>query len=169
MFFAGYINRKQDKFKGKRTFILEIKAAVTDKIFHFKTDPGYQDWRDLCVRATDKRIILRQLFLFLNKNIFCEPSLELSRRDGANERLQLLVLLWQNMVNPQRLWKRQTKIAADNILIFYFYLWKKIRLDFLFDSLETSSLIFSEKIMKTYLWMSSAAVMIGTLRVNCPY
>ena len=27
-----------------------------------------------------------------------------------------------------RLCKRQTKIAADDILIFYFYLWKKIRL-----------------------------------------
>ena len=26
--------------------------------------------------------------------------------------------------------KRQTKIAADDILIFYFYLSKKIRLDF---------------------------------------
>ena len=35
--------------------------------------------------------------------------------------------------------KRQTKIA-DDILIFCFYLWKKIRLEF-----STSSLIFSEK------------------------
>ena len=34
--------------------------------------------------------------------------------------------------------KRQTKITADDNLIFYFYLSKKIRL----DSLETSSLIF---------------------------
>ena len=34
------------------------------------------------------------------------------------------------------------------------------------DSLETSSLIFSEKQWKKYLWMSSAAVMIGALRVN---
>ena len=41
--------------------------------------------------------------------------------------------------------KRQTKIAADDILIFYFYLSKKIRLDFSEDSLEASSLIFSEK------------------------
>ena len=30
--------------------------------------------------------------------------------------------------------KRQTKIAADDILIFYFYLLKKIRLDFSCDS-----------------------------------
>ena len=30
--------------------------------------------------------------------------------------------------------KRQTKIAADNILIFYFYLSKKIRLDFSCES-----------------------------------
>ena len=36
------------------------------------------------------------------------------------------------------------------------------------DSLETSSVIFSEKkkTMKKYLWMSSAAVMIGALRVK---
>ena len=45
--------------------------------------------------------------------------------------------------------KRQTKIAAEDILIFYFYLTKKMRLDFscessVQDSLETSSLIFSE-------------------------
>ena len=38
--------------------------------------------------------------------------------------------------------KRQIKIAADDILIFYFYLSKKIKLDV---SLETASLIFSEK------------------------
>ena len=39
---------------------------------------------------------------------------------------------------------RQTKIAADDILIFYFYLSKKIRLDFFLaeDSLDTSSLFF---------------------------
>ena len=30
--------------------------------------------------------------------------------------------------------KGQTKIAADDILIFYFYLSKKIRLDFSCDS-----------------------------------
>ena len=35
------------------------------------------------------------------------------------------------------------------------------------DLLETSSLIFSEKKEK-YLWMSSAAAVIGTLRVKTP-
>ena len=52
--------------------------------------------------------------------------------------------------------QRQTKIAADDILIFYFYLSKKIRLDVSCessaraeDSLETWSLIFSEKQWKT--------------------
>ena len=34
------------------------------------------------------------------------------------------------------------------------------------DSFETSSLIFSEKQWKKYLWMLSAAVMIGALRVK---
>ena len=34
------------------------------------------------------------------------------------------------------------------------------------DSLETSSLIFSEKTMKKYFCMSSAAVVIGALRVK---
>ena len=34
------------------------------------------------------------------------------------------------------------------------------------DSLETLCLIFSEKQWKKYLWMSSAAVVIGALRVN---
>ena len=49
-----------------------------------------------------------------------------------------------------RFLKRQTKIAADDILICYFYLSKKIRLDFSWesaeDSLETSSLKNNEKI-----------------------
>ena len=34
------------------------------------------------------------------------------------------------------------------------------------DSLETSSLIFSEKQWNKHLWMSSAAVAIGSLRVK---
>ena len=34
------------------------------------------------------------------------------------------------------------------------------------DSLETSSLIFSEKNNEKYLWMSSAAVVTGALRLN---
>ena len=34
------------------------------------------------------------------------------------------------------------------------------------DSLETSSLIFSVKQWKKYLWLSSAAVVIGALRVK---
>ena len=38
--------------------------------------------------------------------------------------------------------KCQTKIVANDILIFYFYLSKKIRLDF---SCDISSLIFSKK------------------------
>ena len=61
--------------------------------------------------------------------------------------------------------RHQTKIAADDILIFYFYLSKKIRLDFSCeDSVETSSYFFW-KTMKKYLWMSSAAVVIGAVRV----
>ena len=41
--------------------------------------------------------------------------------------------------------KRPIKIAADDILFFYFNLSKKMRLDFSCeDSLETSSLIISE-------------------------
>ena len=34
------------------------------------------------------------------------------------------------------------------------------------DSLETSILVFSDKQWNKYLWMSSAAVMIGALRVK---
>ena len=48
--------------------------------------------------------------------------------------------------------KRQTKIAADDISIFYFCFSKKIKLDFFMrilclaeDLIDTSSLIFSEK------------------------
>ena len=47
--------------------------------------------------------------------------------------------------------KRETKIAADGILIFYFYFSKKIRLDFSCDSLETSSLIFSKNRRKIFM------------------
>ena len=53
--------------------------------------------------------------------------------------------------------------------MFYFYLSKKTRLEFSressADSLETSSLIFSENNEK-YLRMSFAAVVIGALRVK---
>ena len=49
---------------------------------------------------------------------------------------QFEAIVWILIVN------RQTKIAADDIFIFYFYLLKKIRLDF---PCETSSLIFSEQ------------------------
>ena len=31
------------------------------------------------------RIIQRELFLFLNENIYCDPSLEPSQRDGSDE------------------------------------------------------------------------------------
>ena len=58
-----------------------------------------------------------------------------------------VICCYSNMLNMQP-FKCQTKIAADGILIFYFYLSKKIRLDVSCeseDSLETSSLIFSEK------------------------
>ena len=41
--------------------------------------------------------------------------------------------------------KCQTKIAADDILIFYYYLSKKIRLDFSCETLQISSLIAFEK------------------------
>ena len=57
--------------------------------------------------------------------------------------------------------KRHTKIAADDILIFYFYLSKKIRLDFFMrifclaeDSLETSSLIFCKSKENQYTKLS---------------
>ena len=52
--------------------------------------------------------------------------------------------------------KRQTKIAAGDILIFYFYLLKKIRLDV---SCESSA-------RQKYLRMLSAAVVIGALKVK---
>ena len=37
-------------------------------------------------------------FLFLNENTFCDPSLELSRRDGSNDVSQNM-FLWRNMDN----------------------------------------------------------------------
>ena len=40
--------------------------------------------------------------------------------------------------------KRQTKIAADDILIFYFYLSKKIRLDF---SCESSTIHLKHQVL----------------------
>ena len=48
--------------------------------------------------------------------------------------------------------KRQTIIAAADILIFYFYLSKKTRTEFTCESsLEKSSLIFSEKNEKIFM------------------
>ena len=72
---------------------------------------------------------------------------------------------------------RQTKIAADDTLIFFNFL-KKIRLEVLSESSAKqrihmkSQVLFSlkkkkkKKKMKKYLWMSSAAVVIGAIRVN---
>ena len=67
--------------------------------------------------------------------------------------------------------ERQTKIAADDILIFlllsfeenkaWFFMWILC-----LDSLETSSFIFTQKQWKKYLWIPSAAVVIGALRVD---
>ena len=42
--------------------------------------------------------------------------------------------------------KCQPKIAADDTLLFYFYLSKEIRLGVSCESSEISSLIFSEKV-----------------------
>ena len=57
--------------------------------------------------------------------------------------------------------KRQTKIGADDILIFYLYLLKKIRLDFSREHRVLFSLKNNEK-----MFMLSASVVIGALRVN---
>ena len=38
------------------------------------------------------------LLLFLNENIYCDPSLELSERDGCNDGSQNR-FLWRNMAN----------------------------------------------------------------------
>ena len=70
--------------------------------------------------------------------------------------------------------KCQTKIAADDILIFYFDLSKKIGLIFQMNPLPSRGFTwniksyFLWKTMKKYLWMS-AAVVIGALRVNYGY
>ena len=47
-------------------------------------------------------------------------------RSDPNENCRKVTQCNYELVNPE---KRQTKIAADDILIFYFYLSKKIRLD----------------------------------------
>ena len=48
------------------------------------------------------------------------------KQNGIHKKVSLCII-----INPL---KRQTKIAADDILIFFFYLSKKIRLDFLCES-----------------------------------
>ena len=78
-------------------------------------------------------------------------------RSDPNENFRHVTECNYELVNQE---KRQTKIAADDLLIFYFYLSKKIRLDVssessarqrihlkqqVLDSRETSSLILSEK------------------------
>ena len=40
----------------------------------------------------------RIIFLFLNKNIYCDPSLEPSRQDSSNEGLQS-IFLWRSKEN----------------------------------------------------------------------
>ena len=69
-------------------------------------------------------------------------------------------------VHVQLTLKRQTKIAADDILIFYFYPLKKIRLDFSCESSASIKSYFLWITMTKYLWMSSAAFVIGALRVK---
>ena len=41
------------------------------------------------------RIFQRRFFFFFDKNIRCDPSLELSRRDGANDGSHNM-FLWRN-------------------------------------------------------------------------
>ena len=56
-----------------------------------------------------------------------------------------LYQLSNNITMDLKTLKGPSKIAADNILIFHFYLSKKKGLIFHVNSLETSSLVFSEK------------------------
>ena len=72
--------------------------------------------------------------------------------------------------------KAPHKNCSVDILISYLYLSKKIRLDFSCESLPSRAFTwniksyFLWKTMKKYLWMSSAAVVIGALGVkNHPY
>ena len=62
--------------------------------------------------------------------------------DSFQDNLQIL-----NGQNINQLLKRQKKkkIAADDILNFYYYLSMKIKLDFSCESSETLGLIVSEK------------------------
>ena len=65
-----------------------------------------------------------------------------------------------------------SKIAADDTFIFYFHLLKKIWLDVTCecsvkrDSREISHYFIRKKTMKKYSRLSSAAVVIGALRVK---
>ena len=43
-------------------------------------------------------IIQRQIFLFVNENICCDPSLEPSRRDASNDGSQNM-FLWRSMAS----------------------------------------------------------------------
>ena len=43
-------------------------------------------------------VIQRYFFLFLNENIYCDPSLGRSRRDGSNDGSQNMYF-WKNMDN----------------------------------------------------------------------
>ena len=115
-------------------------------------------------KTTDKRSIIRFVLVCVQYCIMIQKSQRL--------------ISWDKSYCVYRALKCQTKIAAKDILLFllisceenkaWFFMW--ILCCLAEDSLETSSLIFSEKQWKKKnLWMSSAAVMIGTLRVKTTY
>ena len=59
-------------------------------------------------------------------------------------------------------------MAADDILIFYFYLSKKTRLDFSRERIHLKhQVLFSLKNNEKIFMKSSAAVVTGALRVKC--
>ena len=103
---------------------------------------------------TDQKIINRHKGAILNWHFF-----------GFFQIIYFFFFFSSQYMYSQTSFKRPPVLTlkAPNKNKAWFFMWI---LHLAENSLETSSLIFSEKTMKKYSWTSSAAVVIGPLRVK---
>ena len=71
---------------------------MSEKLFPFGKTVEKYECVELQIREGIEDNSKIYFFLFLNKNICCDTSLELSHRDSSNDRSQNM-FLWRNMDN----------------------------------------------------------------------
>ena len=110
-----------------------------------------------------------ELSVFEPLNVYCIPE---THWKYSEFKTWLLLVCFAKHSDMMLTLKVPNKNCSRWHFNFYFYLSKKIRLDFHVNPLLgrgftwNTKFYFLWKIMKNYLWISSAAFLIGALRVN---